>query len=378
MNNTSAQAVKKAIPLVNVKVQFAQIQTEAENQVLEILRTGAYILGQHNKAFEAELGKYVGAKYAIPVKSGTDALYVALRAAGIGPGDQVITSPFTFIATAETIMYLGATPVFVDIDPETYNINPALIEKKITTKTKAILPVHLFGHAVDVEAIEHIAKKHNLLIIGDACQSIGTEYKSKPIGGTFLAECYSFYPTKNLGGCGEGGAVTTNNDQIADKVRILRAHGMRETYKHEMIGYNMRLDEIQCAILRLKLQKLSGWTKHRQEIAQQYITAFSGVAGIKTPVTKSYSNHIYHQFALLADNRDKLMAHLKEKGIGTAIHYPIPLHLQHCFADRKEGIGSYPVAEEIAKKIFSIPVYPELATDDIAYIIESVKEGLGK
>ncbi len=366
------------IPLVNVKVQFAQIQEEAEKQVLEILRTGAYILGQHNKGLEAELGAYTGAKYAIPVKSGTDALFIALRAAGIGSGDEVITTPFTFIATAEAICYLGAKPVFVDIDPVSFCLDVDQIEKKITKNTKAILPVHLFGHSVDVEAIEAIARKHNLLVIGDACQSIGTEYKGQPIGGIFAAECYSFYPTKNLGGCGEGGAVTTNDDALADKMRILRAHGMRETYKHEMIGYNMRLDEIQCAILRLKLQKLAGWTKRRQEIAAIYLKSFQDVPGIKTPVTRNFSNHIYHQFTLLADNRDKMMGYLKEKGVGTAVHYPIPLHLQQCFAYMGEGVGSYPIAEAIAKKIFSIPVYPELTADEIQYIIATVREGAKK
>ena len=366
------------IPLVNVKVQFAQIQEEAEKQVLEILRSGAYILGQHNKGLDAELGKYVEAKYALPVKSGTDALYLALRAAGIGPDDEVITSPFTFIATAEAIWYLGAKPVFVDIDPVSFCIDASLIEKKITKKTKAILPVHLFGHSVDVDAIEALAKKYNLTVIGDACQSIGTEYKGKPVGGIFAAECYSFYPTKNLGGCGEGGAVTTNDDALADKMRILRAHGMREIYKHEMIGYNMRLDEIQCAILRLKLQKLAGWTKRRQEIAKIYIEAFKDTPGIKTPATKEYSNHIYHQFTLLSDKREKIMAHLKEETIGTAVHYPIPLHLQECFAYMGEGVGSYPVAEDIAKKIFSIPVYPELTDAEIQYVIEAVKEGASK
>ena len=364
------------IPLVNVKVQFAQIQEEAEKSVLEILRTGAYILGQHNKGFEAELAAYTGAKYAVPVKSGTDALYIALRAAGIQAGDEVITTPFTFIATAEAAWYLGAKPVFVDIDPESYCIDVKQIEKKITKKTKAILPVHLFGHSVDVEAIEAIAKKHNLMVIGDACQSIGTEYKGKPIGGIFAAECFSFYPTKNLGGCGEGGAVTTNDDKLYDTMKILRAHGMRETYKHEMIGYNMRLDEIQCAILRLKLQKLPAWTKRRQEIAAKYNEAFKDVQGIKTATVKNYSNHIYHQYTLLADKREKLMAHLKANGVGTAIHYPIPLHLQECFKYMGEGEGAYSVAEAIAKKIFSIPVYPELTDDEINYVIEKVKEGV--
>ncbi|MDR2428456.1 MAG: DegT/DnrJ/EryC1/StrS family aminotransferase [Candidatus Margulisbacteria bacterium] len=363
------------IPLVNVKVQFAQIQTEAEKQVLEILRAGAYILGQHNRAFETELAEYVGAKYTVPVKSGTDALLVALRAAGIQAGDEVITTPFTFIATAEAVRYLGATPVFVDIEPESYCIDVSQIEKKITPKTKAILPVHLFGHSVDVEAIETIAQEHNLLVIGDACQSIGTEYKGRPIGGLFTAECYSFYPTKNLGGCGEGGAVTTNDPEIADKVRILRAHGMRETYKHETIGYNMRLDEIQCCILRLKLQKLAAWTKRRQEIAKIYDAAFQDVAGLKTPPVKNYSNHIYHQYVLLADKREAVQKYLQANGVGTAVHYPLPLNLQAAFADLHLPAGSFPVAESVAKKIFSIPVYPELTDAEIAYVIEKVREG---
>jgi len=365
----------KNIPLVNVKVQFAQIQAEAEKQVLEILRTGAYILGQHNKAFETELAAYTGAKYAIPVKSGTDALFVALRAAGIQAGDEVITTPFTFIATAEAVKYLGAKPVFVDIEPESYCIDVKQIEQKITAKTKALLPVHLFGHSADVEAVEAIAKKHNLPVIGDACQSIGTEYKGQPIGGLFTAECYSFYPTKNLGGCGEGGAVTTNDPAFADKVKILRAHGMRETYKHETIGYNMRLDEIQCCILRLKLKKLTEWTKRRQEIAKIYDEAFKDVPGLKTPAVKNYSNHIYHQYTLLTKKREVLQKHLKDNGIGTAVHYPIPLNLQPAFADLQLGAGSFPVSESIAGQIFSIPVYPELTGEEIAYVIEKVKEG---
>jgi len=364
------------IPLVNVKVQFEQIQEEAEKQVLEVLRTGAYILGQHNKALETELAEYTGAKYAIPVKSGTDALFVALRAAGIQAGDEVITTPFTFIATAEAIEYLGAKPIFVDIDPETYCIDVAQIEKKITAKTKAILPVHLFGHSVDVDAIEAIAKKHNLVVIGDACQSIGTEYKGKPIGGIFAMECYSFYPTKNLGGCGEGGAVTTNDPVLADKIKVLRAHGMREVYKHETIGYNMRLDEIQCCILRLKLKKLAAWTKRRQEIAMRYTEAFKNVPGLKTPIAKDYSNHIYHQYTLLTEKRDILQKHLKDNGVGTAVHYPIPLNLQEAFAGLGLGVGSFPVSERIASQIFSIPVYPELTDEEIAYVIEKVKEGI--
>ncbi|MDR1453656.1 MAG: DegT/DnrJ/EryC1/StrS family aminotransferase [Candidatus Margulisbacteria bacterium] len=363
------------IPLVNVKAQFAQIQDEAEKQVLEILRTGAYILGQHNKTFETELAEYVGAKYAIPVKSGTDALFVALRAAGIQAGDEIITTPFTFIATAEAARYLGAAPVFVDIEPESYCLDVSQIEKKITPKTKAILPVHLFGHSVDVDAIEAIAKKHNLLVIGDACQSIGTEYKGRPIGGLCAAECYSFYPTKNLGGCGEGGAVTTNDPEIADRVRILRAHGMRETYQHETIGYNMRLDEIQCCILRLKLQKLAAWTKRRQEIAKIYNAAFQNVPGLQIPVVKNYSNHVYHQYVLLADNREALQKYLKDNGVGTAVHYPLPLNLQAAFADLHLPAGSFPIAESVAKKIFSIPVYPELTDVEVAYIIEKVQEG---
>ncbi|MDR2431864.1 MAG: DegT/DnrJ/EryC1/StrS family aminotransferase, partial [Candidatus Margulisbacteria bacterium] len=334
-----------------------------------------YILGQHNKAFETELAEYVGAKYAVPVKSGTDALLVALRAAGIGAGDEVITTPFTFIATAEAVRYLGATPVFVDIEPESYCIDVSQVEKKVTPKTKAILPVHLFGHSVDVDAIETIARKHNLLIIGDACQSIGTEYKGRPIGGIFAAECYSFYPTKNLGACGEGGAVTTDDPVLADKIRILRAHGMRETYRHETIGYNMRLDEIQCCILRLKLKKLAAWTKRRQEIARIYTEAFQDVPGLRTPAVQPYSNHIYHQYVLLSGKRDALQKYLQDSGIGAAVHYPLPLNLQPAFADLRQGKGAFPVAEKIAEQIFSIPVYPELTDADVAYVIAKVKEG---
>jgi len=363
------------VPLVNVKVQFDQIKEEAEKDVLEILRTGQYVLGKHGKEFEEKFASFTEAKHALTCHSGTDALLLALAAVGVKAGDEVITTPFTFIATAEAICYLGATPVFVDIEPETFCIDISKIEEKITDKTKVILPVHLYGQSVDVDAINEIAKKHSLKVIGDACQSVGVKYKGKGIGGMFDAECFSFFPTKNLGAAGEGGAVTTNDDEIADKVRYLRVHGMRERYKHEMIGYNSRLDEIQCAVLKHKLSLLAGWTKRRNEIATKYNQAFGSIEDIETPLVKEYSDHVYHQYTLVAKNRDDITQHLSDNGIGNAVHYPIPLHLQKCFEYLGLGEGSFPVAEATAKKIFSLPAYPELSDEDVDYVIEKVKEG---
>jgi len=337
------------------------------------LRSTQYILGEEGKLLEKEMSEYVGADQAAAVRSGTESLFLALRAIGIGPGDEVITTPFTFIATAEVISYLGATPVFVDIEEETFCIDPARIEEKITDKTRAIMPVHLYGHSADMDPIMEVAAKHDLKVVADACQSVGVEYKGKGIGGIGDLVGYSFFPTKNLGACGEGGMVVSNDAQLIDDIKVLRAHGMRIRYEHEVIGYNSRLDEIQCAVLRIKLSRLAEWTKKRQRNAQYFIDNLSGVDGLKLPVTREYSNHVYHQFTLRCDERDKMLEHLQTKGIGTAIHYPKPIHLQPAYQDMGLKEGAFPISEKVSKDIFSIPVYPELTAAELEEIVSAIK-----
>ncbi len=366
------------IPLVNIKAQYAEVGTEIENKVLEILRSTWYILGNEGKELEKEVADFTDAGFGAGVRSGTEALFLGLRALGVKAGDEVITTPFTFIATAEVISYLGATPVFVDIEEDSFCIDVTKIEEKITDKTKVIMPVHLYGQSADMDPIMEIAKKHNLKVLADACQSIGTTYKGKGVGG--IGDCvgFSFFPTKNLGACGEGGMVTTNDESLLEEIKVLRAHGMRVRYEHETIGYNSRLDEIQCATLRVKLRKLAAWTKKRQANAKFFIDNLSGIDGLRLPITKEYSNHVYHQFTLRYEKRDELLAFLQERGVGSAIHYPKPIHLQPAYSFLGIGEGSFPVSEKVSKDIFSIPVYPELSQDELDYIVATIKEFFSK
>jgi dTDP-4-amino-4,6-dideoxygalactose transaminase len=341
------------IPLLNLQAQYKTIRPEV-------------------KALEAEVAEYCGVKHAIGVANGTDALLLTLDAAGIGPGDEVITTPFTFFATAEVVSQLGATPVFVDINPKTYNIDVAQIKEKINSKTKAIIPVHIFGQPAEMEEIVALAKEHNLFVLEDAAQAMGAEYKGRKIGAWGNAATFSFFPTKNLGGYGDGGMVVTNDDELAAKIRVLRVHGSNPKYYHSMIGYNSRLDEIQAAILRIKLRYLDGWNQARREKAALYNQVLKDTPVI-TPYHAEDRKHIYHLYIIQSEERDELMAYLKENGISTGVYYPVPLHQHNVYKPLGYAEGSLPYAEYMSKRTFALPLYAELEDETICMIAETIK-----
>lgn len=362
------------IDFVDLKRQYLSIKEGIDAAIMDVLNKTSYIMGENVLKFQEEFSGFCGAKYAIGVNSGSAALQLSLIAAGIKPGDEVITTPFTFIATAEAISNVGAKPVFVDID-KTYNIDAAKIEDAITEKTKAILPVHLYGQCADMDTILEIAKKHKLKVIEDACQAHGAEYKGRKAGSIGDVGCFSFYPSKNLGAYGDGGMVITNNEEIANKVAMLRDHGrsLGEKYKHSKIGFNERLDAIQAAVLRVKLGHLNEWNEKRRKNAALYTQFLKGTGSI-TPLEASYAKHIYHLYVIRIKGRDKLQEYLKNNGISAVIHYPIPLHLQpaYCFLRYKKG--DFPVAEEYSSDIISLPMFPELKKEEIEFIAGKIKE----
>lgn len=364
------------IPLLDLKAQYKTIEDEVKKAIDEICQSSQFILGPFVKKFEEEVAEYCGVNHAIGVASGTDALTLSLEAIGVNPGDEIITSPYTFFATAGVISRLKATPVFVDIDSKTYNINPDLIEERITGKTKAIIPVHLYGQCAEMDKIMEIAQKYNLRVIEDAAQAIGAKYKGKDAGTIGDVGCFSFFPSKNLGGFGDGGMIVTNNEELAEKIRILRVHGSKSKYFHSMVGYNSRLDALQAAILSVKLRYLSSWTKKRQEHAELYNQLFEN-AEVLTPFVEKYNYHIYNQYTIRVNNRDKLREHLKEKEIGTEIYYPLPLHLQECYRHLGYQEGDLPESEKAAKETLSLPVYPELRKEQQKEIVWHIKEYLG-
>jgi dTDP-4-amino-4,6-dideoxygalactose transaminase len=361
------------IPLLDLKAQYSSIQEELETAVIDTMRSGRYILGPKVQEFEGAVAAYCDAEFAVGVANGTDALVLTLDAMGIGPGDEVITSPFTFFASAECISRLGAAPVFVDIDPNTYNLAPEQIEAKITSKTKAIIPVHIFGQPAEMNAINSIAQKHGLRVIEDACQAIGAEYRGRKVGSLADAACFSFFPSKNLGGMGDGGIVVTNDKEIADKVRVLRAHGSARKYYHGTIGYNSRLDALQAAILSVKLQYLTQWNDARREKAKLYNELFAG-SKVAIPVSPDHVKHVYHLYIVRVPDRVPVEAVLKEHDIGHGVYYPVPLHLQDIY---KESLGyaegSLPVSEAASHETMAIPLYPELKEDDMRMIADLVK-----
>lgn len=345
------------IPFLDLHRQYTQIKPEIDEAIKRVVDRQYFILGEELTAFEKEFADYLGAKYIVGVGSGTDALIFALRALGIGKGDEVITQPNSFIATTLAITELGATPVFVDVDPDTYQINVSQIESKITNKTKAILPVHLYGAPCEIESIVKIAKKHNLFVVEDSCQSHGATYRERKTGTFGDIGTFSFYPGKNLGAYGDGGALCTNNEEIYHKLLKLRNYGQSKKYFHDEIGLNSRLDEIQAAILRVKLKYLDSWNKKRNEVAQKYIKGLKNIKYQKI-VQDGVSN--YHIFIIQTQNRDELANHLKEKGINTLIHYPNPIHLQKCYKYLSHKIGDFPITEQLAREFQSLPMYPEL------------------
>lgn len=362
------------IPMVDLKAQYQSLKPEIDAALADVLDTTAFILGPNVKAFEAEAARYLGVPHALGCASGTDALHLALLASGVGPGDEVITSPFTFIATAEAIRYVGATPVFVDIDPDTFNLAPQALERAINSKTRAIMPVHLFGQPVDMVQVMKIAGQHGLLVIEDCAQSFGASIEGRQTGHFGVAAGYSFFPSKNLGCYGDGGLVVTTSDAIAEKLVMLRNHGSKVRYYHDVIGFNSRLDEMQAAILRVKLKRIDEFNRERRRVAHRYSSLLADLP-IKTPVEDGIGVHVYHQYTLLSDQRDRIMSRLTEAGIASAIYYPVPLHQQTVFKAACQGL-SLPVTESVARQCFSLPIYPELENEKIDEIVEVIRSAL--
>jgi len=365
------------VPLVDLKAQYDSIKDELDVAIHRVVRSGQFILGSEVKAFEDEMAVYCGTKYAVGVASGTDALQLALLACGIKAGDEVITTPFTFIATAESIAKCGATPVFVDIDPKTYNIAPAQIEYKISKKTKAILPVHLYGQPAAMERILDIARKHNLKVIEDCAQALGAEYKGKKVGSLGAAGCLSFFPSKVLGAYGDGGMVVTNDPKIAETVRILRVHGSKATYQHVMHGFNSRLDALQAAILRVKLKYLDRWNELRRSKAVLYTELLSRIDGIEPPHfdknCKSSCNYYTVRIKGSRLGRDELRKHLESKGIQTAVYYPLSLHLQEVYKYLGYKPGDFPNSEQAQEQVLTLPMYPELSEGRVEDVASEIK-----
>ncbi|MBR1754467.1 DegT/DnrJ/EryC1/StrS family aminotransferase [bacterium] len=366
------------IPILDSKRQYAQIGADVEKAVVEVLRSGQYILGENNKMLSEEIAKYMGVKNAVTLNSGTDALHLALRALNIGAGDEVISVAFTFVATTEAIGIVGATPVFVDIDENTFNMDASKIEAAITPRTKAIIPVHLYGQPCQMDVIMDIAKRHNLYVIEDCCQAIGAKYNGQMVGTFGDIGCYSFYPTKNLGAMGDGGLLITNSDEIKDRVIALRNHGGAIRYHHDEIGVNSRLDEVQAAILRVKLPYIDEWNTKRRENAYRYNELFANYPEIETPKELDNTYCVYHQYTVKIPNRDEVHAMLRESGIGAMIYYPIPLHLQkvHEYLNVKEG--ALPVTEKNTKLVISLPMFPELTADEQKEVAEKLVQCIEK
>lgn len=367
------------VPLLDLKAQYATLRKEIQPVVENVLESQRFILGPEVQALEEEIAAYCDTQFAIGVSSGTDALLIALMAAGVGYGDEVITTPYTFFATAGSIARVGAAPVFVDIEPDTYNINPRLIDAAITEKTRAIIPVHLYGQCADMQPILEVARNHKLLVIEDAAQAIGSEYAG-PDGQRSRAGsmgdfgCFSFFPSKNLGAFGDGGMVVTNDAEFARIVRQLRTHGGKDKYRNDMVGMNGRLDALQAAILRVKLKHLDDWSAARRKHAEFYDRAFADLDEVTTPRRVAGGTHIYNQYVIRVPRRDELQAHLKDRQIGNAIYYPIPLHLQECFAHLGYQAGDFPEAEQAARETLALPVYPELTQAQQEYVIQAITQ----
>ncbi len=356
------------IPFLNPGAQFHTLRAEIMAAVEGVLAKGHYILGPNVAAFEQEVAAHCGARFGVGVNSGSDALTLALKALGVGPGDEVITTPFTYIAPAESIHQLGAKIVFADIHPRRFTVDPAEVAKRITARTKALLPVHLFGQAAPLRELE----RFGLPIVEDCAQAIGVTYDGRPVAGQGALGCLSFYPTKNLGACGDGGMVVTQDEALAKTLRMMRVHGIEKRYHHDLHGYNSRLDELQAAILRVKLPHLDAGNARRIALAARYSAGLAGLP-VELPDIQPGSSHIYHVYALLTDRRDALQAHLAANGVPTLIYYPLPLHLQKCYADQGWRAGDFPVAEAVSARILPLPMYPELTEEQVDYVIAQVR-----
>jgi dTDP-4-amino-4,6-dideoxygalactose transaminase len=364
------------VPFLNLKAQYDSISQEVEASIKEVLSSCAFSGGPYVEQFEEEFASFCGCSRAVGVGSGTEALWLALLALGVQPGDEVITAPNSFIATAEAVSLCGADPVFIDVEEGSFTMNPALLEQAITPKTKAIIPVHLFGQTADMDPILEIAKKHGIPVVEDACQAHGAKYKGKRAGSLGDAGCFSFYPGKNLGAYGEAGGVVTSNKQLADNIRMLRDHGQSRKYYHEIVGINGRMDGIQGAILRVKLKYLDAWNEARRENAASYGKLLDGLTALATPKEMPYAHHVYHIYAVRAQGRQQVMDALAEKGISCGVHYPVPIHLQRAYANKK--LGNFPVAERTAEELISLPMFPELTREQITYVSDEIKKQVGK
>ena len=361
------------VPFLDLKAQYASIKDEIDDAIAQVIDSCAFAGGPFVEKFEQEFAGFCGSKHAVGVGSGTEALWISLLALGIGRGDEVITVPNTFIATAEAISLCGAQPVLVDIDEKSYNMDVSQIETAITERTRAIIPVHLFGQMADMDPIMEIAKRHGLFVIEDACQAHGAEYRGKKAGTIGDAGCFSFYPGKNLGAYGDAGALITNNSELAQKARTLRDHGQIKKYHHDVIGWNSRMDGLQGAVLSVKLEHLTRWNESRRNNAKLYTELLSETGQVITPIETDYAKHVYHVYAIRVKNRDKLITKLSENGINAAIHYPIPVHLQAAYHDLPTNNGGFPKAEMCASEFVSLPMFPELSHAQIMYVTEVIK-----
>ncbi|MHB9143924.1 MAG: DegT/DnrJ/EryC1/StrS family aminotransferase [Symbiobacteriia bacterium] len=355
------------VPSFDLTRQYQRLKTELDEAVGSVMASGNFILGPNEQAFEEELARYCGTRFAVGVASGTDALLLTLEALGVGPGDEVITSPFTFFASAEVVSRLGARPVFVDVDPVTLNMDPKAVEKALTPRTRGLIPVHIFGQMADMAPLLDLAARYKLFVLEDACQAIGSDYRGARAGSLGTAGAFSFFPTKNLGAFGDGGAMVTNDQELADRVRVLRVHGSRVKYQHEVLGYCSRLDELQAAVLRIKLRHLEEFIESRRRVAALYREALpADVVGL--PAEAPWGRHVYHQFVVRLAERDRRQAQLMEAGIGTAVYYSLPLHLQPVYQDLGYHKGDLPMAEAACKEVLALPMFPELESDEVAYV----------
>jgi dTDP-4-amino-4,6-dideoxygalactose transaminase len=377
---TDTQTIKTSlepIPPLDLKAQWRSIQDEIAAAINAVVESQHFILGPQVQALEEEVAKYCGTKFAVGVASGTDALILALHAAGVGPGDEVLMPAFSFIATADTGSLLGAIPVFVDIDPVTFAMDPAQLEAKITARTRAIVPVHLYGHPADMDPINSVAERHSLKVIEDNAQAIGAKYKGRKTGCLGDLGCISFFPSKNLGGYGDGGMIVTNSEAYAKHLRTLRSHGSPKKYYATEQGWNSRLDEIQAAILRVKLRHLDNWGVARRKNASSYSQLLKGVRGVVTPVETAWAEHVYHQYTIRVANRDRVQSALTDQGIGTTVYYPTPMHLQPVFAKLGYHEGDLPHAEKAAKEVLSLPIYAELTSEQIDRVVAAITAAVG-
>ncbi|MFE8701704.1 DegT/DnrJ/EryC1/StrS family aminotransferase [Cytobacillus sp. FJAT-54145] len=368
------------VPMLDLSEQYQELRSEVLEVLDGVMSSSRFILGDNVKKLEQDVAKYSNVAHGIGCGNGSDAIHIALQALEVGPGDEVITTPFTFFATGGAIVRAGAKPVYVDIDPVTFNIDPDKIEAAITENTKAIIPVHLYGQMADMERIAEIAKKHNLAIVEDAAQAIGAKHNGKSVGELGSAATYSFFPTKNLGAYGDAGMIVTNNDDVAEKSKVIRVHGSKPKYYHSVLGYNSRLDEMQAAILNVKFPHLDRWSELRRQKAETYTHLLKEMVGdaVVTPIEKEGNYHVFHQYTIRVEKRDELQKYLQEQGVSTMIYYPLPLHIQPVFKDLGYKEGDLPISEKAANEALSLPMFPELKTEQQEYVVAKIAEFYGK